>query len=511
MAEQSVKAAQNSAENNENDTVVQVASPPPPFLGHGRRPIYTDVEEITPENVRKVISDALSVHNMNKGEISKLYDIYRGKQEILYRTKDVRPEICNYVVVNRANEIVSFKSSYLLGEPLQYVSSDDGGSADTVKQLTTLNKYMRLEGKAAKDMELANWIHICGVGYRLVLPDSRATDPYGSPFNLYTLNPMDTFVIRYSGVSKHPLAGVSIVHRKTEPDILCVYTPNWYMEFENADLGVTLPEVKAEEVNFVDVPIVEYVHNQARMGAFEVVLSQLDTINTVESNRVDAIEQTVQALMVFENCDVDDQKFADMRRNGAIKIKSTSSVNSKVYSVENNLDQSGVQQTVDDQLAAIYSICGMPPLTGSGASTSDTGAAVMLREGWSHAEARAKETEQYFEASEYKTLNLVLDICRNTRDLSISVTDIKPQFTRRNYADLLTKSQVLTTMLDNPKIAPQLAFESCGMFPDSEAAYQMSLPYIKKAEQASEAQQNPQNGDTGDDGYRATEPGNDNG
>lgn len=501
---------QNSTNQSETDAAAPVTSPPPPFLGHGRRPIYTDVEEITPDNVRKVISDALSVHNANKGEIATLYDIYRGKQDILNRTKDVRPEICNYVVVNRANEIVSFKSSYLLGEPLQYVSSDDGGEG-TVEQLTTLNKYMRLEGKAAKDMDLANWIHICGVGYRLVLPDSRSTDPHGSPFNLYTLNPMDTFVIRYSGISKHPLAGVSIVHRKTEPDIMCVYTPHWYMEFENVDLSVAPPTFKAEEVNFVDVPIVEYVHNQARMGAFEVVMSQLNTINTVESNRVDAIEQTVQALMVFENCDVDDKKFADMRRNGAIRIKSTSSVNAKVYAVENTLDQSGVQQTVDDQLAAIYSICGMPPLTGSGASTSDTGAAVMLREGWSHAEARAKETEQYFEASEYKTLELVLDICRNTRDLDIPITDIKPQFTRRNYADLLTKSQVLTTMLDNPKIDPKLAFESCGMFPDSEAAYQMSLPYIEKAEKASEAQQNPQNGDTGRDGYRATEPGNDNG
>lgn len=480
---------------------------PSAYSHFGRLPIYSDVDEVTPDNVVKVLNDTISVFNTNRGDIAYLWGVYRGNQDVLYRTKDTRPEIQNNVVVNRANEIVSFKSSYLLGEPMQYVSSASAGS-DAVERLATLNEFMRLEGKPAKDMELADWIHICGVGYRLVLPDSRTRDPHGSPFNIYVLDPRDTFVIRHSGVGQYPLAGVHIVHRVDEPDLYCVYTRDWYMEIPLMLAGTMPPPVKAERVTYPEVPIVEYVHNKARMGAFEVVLSILNAINTIESNRVDAIEQFVQSIWVFENCDIDDEKFAEMRAGGAVKIKSSGSLTSKVYQVGEELQQDGVQKVVDDLYAAMLDICGMPSTQSGGASTSDTGAAVIMRDGWQQAEARAKETEHYFAESEQQFLVNVLEICRNVRGLDIGINEIRQQFTRRNYADLLTKSQVLTTMLQSGKIAPKLCFESCGMFVDSEAAYLMSLPYIEKAEAlAQKALDTPTPDAPNEGGSRGGQPG----
>lgn len=476
-------------------------------LRYGRRMVLTDVDEITPENVQQVLSKVLTVHNSNKGDIQYLYDVYRGKQLILERTKEIRPEINNKVVVNRSSEIVSFKTSYLMGEPVQYVSSASAREGLTDK-LVKLNEYMRMEGKDAKDVELANWFHICGIGYRLVLPDSSASDPHDSPFNIYVLDPRDTFVIRHSGVDKRPLAGVHIVHRIEEPDILCVYTQKWYMEVVN-DVTAPVPSpVKRTSVSYPEVPIIEYDHNQVRMGAFETVLSQLDEINVVESNRIDAIEQTVQALMVFENCDVSGEKYDEMRRKGAVMITNTTGLPAKVYSVENALDQAGVQQTLDDLQASIYDICGMPSTQNGGASTSDTGSAVIMRDGWQQAEARAKETEKYFTMAEHRFLRLVLQICRDTRDLDISIDEVALQFTRRNYADLLTKAQVLTTLLASNKVAPKIAFEACTLFTDPDAAYKISLPYIEKAEAAAAAAAAPKpENNPGEGGDRSGQPG----
>src|SRR3712207_7928940 len=79
---------------------------------YGRRMIKTSVSEINDNNVLDVLLKALTVHHMNRGEIQYLYDYYCGKQPIINRVKDVRPEINNKVVVNRANEIVSFKVGY---------------------------------------------------------------------------------------------------------------------------------------------------------------------------------------------------------------------------------------------------------------------------------------------------------------------------------------------------------------------------------------------------------------
>lgn len=122
-------------------------------VSFGRKKILCDEPSITAANVASVLADALSVHQQNRVEVDYLYRYYKGEQPILRRTKEIRPEICNRVVENRANEIVSFKTGYLCGEPLQYVSR--GSTEDVSDGISKLNDMMLLCGKAAKDKELA--------------------------------------------------------------------------------------------------------------------------------------------------------------------------------------------------------------------------------------------------------------------------------------------------------------------------------------------------------------------
>jgi hypothetical protein len=87
-----------------------------------------------------------------------------------------------------------------------------------------------------------------------------------------------------------------------------------------------------------------------------------------------------------------------------------------------------------------------------------------------------------FKKSEKVFLKIVLNILRRTVGTRLKLHDIEAHFTRRNYENILSKAQVLTTMLDNGKIAPELAFTSSGMFIDPEAAYQQSKQYIEDLE-----------------------------
>jgi hypothetical protein len=65
------------------------------------------------------------------------------------------------------------------------------------------------------------------------------------------------------------------------------------------------------------------------------------------------------------------------------------------------------------------------------------------------------------------------------------------KFTRRNYEAIQSKSQVLVSMLQQPKIHPMLAFSHCGLFTDPESAYAMSEEYYEK-EQEKLARQQPE-------------------
>lgn len=135
-----------------------------------------------------------------------------------------------------------------------------------------------------------------------------------------------------------------------------------------------------------------------------------------------------------------------------------------------------------------------------GDQPSDTGSAVLLRDGWSDAEARAKDSENVFKRAEKKMLKLVLRICRDLGGLTLKLSDIDMKFTRRNYEAIQSKSQVLISMLQEPKIHPQLAFQHSGMFSDAESAYNMSMKYYEEQqEKAAELAKKTTPDDSGDD------------
>ena len=85
-----------------------------------------------------------------------------------------------------------------------------------------------------------------------------------------------------------------------------------------------------------------------------------------------------------------------------------------------------------------------------------------------------------FKKSEKQMLRLVLRICRDLTGMDLHLRDITLKFTRRNYEAIQSKSQVLISMLQQPKIHPQLAFECSGMFVDPESAYTQSMEYYEQ-------------------------------
>lgn len=434
----------------------------------GRKEIFSDVNEITKDNIVKVLKKAMEVHRFNRAQIEYLYNYKNGKQPVLNRKKEIRPEICNKVVVNRANEIVSFKDSYLMGKPVQYVGRTEG--EEITKDIKSLNDYMYAAKKASSDKKLATWFHTCGVAYRMTLPDKTDDNKDGSPFVIYVLDPRNTFLIKHSGLGNKVLASVSYVELEDKTCIYSVYTPYLFIKLKGSTSSFEVIDVKAHSLG--QVPVTEYISNEARLGAFEIVLDLLDSINKVTSNRVDGIEQFIQSLMVLKGVDIEDEQFASLKELGGIKVPEGGDVKFLVQ----ELSQTQTQVVIDDMYETILTICGMPNRNG-GSSTSDTGAAVIMRDGWGSAEARAQETQVLFEDSEKEFLKLVLRILRDTRDFNLNLKDVDIRFTRGNYENITQKAQVLTTMLNNDKIHPQLAFTHSGMFVDPELAYSMSKKY----------------------------------
>lgn len=459
---------------------------------YGRRVIYTDQLNITAENVLEVLRDAIPIHQRNRTEIQKLWDIYRGKTDILRKTKEVRESINHKICENRAFEIVNFYTGYVFGEPIQYIHrgacKDDAG-------ISALNSVMDIAGKEACDNEIAEWMYICGVGYRLVLADEE-------PFGLYSLDPRNTFVIRYSGVGHRPVMGVTCVVTRSGSVLYTCYTRERVflirqeggsvLSYDDGNGTVHWPDagyaVKEELNGIGEIPIIEYALCKARMGVFEPVVPLLNALNELQSNRMDDVVATVNSFMVLLGCSINEDTYRQLEEQKLLALPEGTDAKYLVC----NLDQSGVQTQKDDLYQSILTICGMPNRNG-GTSTSDTGSAVVLRDGWQSAEARAKSVETLFKRSERSFLRVALRILENTPGSGVKLQpeDVVIKFTRRNYDNLQTKAQVLTGMLANAHIHPETAFVSCGMFVDPIGEYQRGQQYYEQQEGRAEDEGNP--------------------
>lgn len=440
-----------------------------PFTG--RRTIYTTAPKITKENVVSIISDAYNAHQTNALEIDRLYKIYCGDQEIRNKIKEIRPEINSKIVLNIAYEIVSFKVGYLLCEPIQYVNrSNDEANTEYINKLNT---DMYLQDKEAKDQELVEWMALCGVGYRIALP-KRDGEDIPTSFKTYTLDPRETFVIRSKMLGNPIVAGVTYIQDEDLNLVFSVYTEDTYFEIKG--LAGALQITDEQPITLGRVAIVEYAENKAKLGEFELVLDALNTINDMESDRADAITSFVQALMLIKGMDVDAEDVNQLKEMGAILLPPEGDI--KYITAE--LNQTQTQTYIDDLYQRILTITGLP-VTGDGkTSDSSNNGSTILRNGWYGAETRAKLVETSFNKSEKEFLRIVCHIINTLEAVNIPVDAIKPKFTRRNYENIVEKSQVLINLLSNEKIYPELAFQVCNLFADPEMAWTVSREYYNE-------------------------------
>ena len=428
-----------------------------------------------------ILKDVLPIHFENSAAIDKLYKFYCGDQPILQRTKEIRPEIKNIVLENRAFEVVEFKKGFEFSHPLQYTNASMNDSAP----VDVINTYARVDSKESKDLELAEWFFIAGTAYRLCLPNRFPTVDE-APYFTEVMDPRHTFVVYSNAVGHKPLmAGSYVKHTIDNKDtwIYGVYTETDYYTWtiENEIDGFDKAESTQEPNTLGMIPIVEYPVNKSRLGYVELCYHLYNAINNIGSNRVDGVEQFVQALLVFINCelptDPDDASGETKmvpKSGDAIDVKGSPGLAADVKYLIAQLDQEQTQVTKEDLLNAVYEICGVPSRKdrqGGG----DTGQAVVLRDGWGAAEARAKSTEKIFRKSEIEYLKIVLRICRDIpaaaeeiKDLTLR--DIAISFTRNRNDNMLVKSQTLETLV-RVGVNGEDAFEVCELFSDPTAVY----------------------------------------
>ena len=434
---------------------------------YGRKIAYADFTEVTPSNILKLISEGVTCLNWNRSVIRYLHDYFKGDQPALYREKTVRDDINNPVVENHAYEIVAFKNAQTYGEPVQCVSTQN--DEKTNKAVDSLNEFNRNANKAIADIQCGEWTSSVGMGYKAIQRVKNGLVPY----RIISPSPMNTVIV-YSSITYEPL--LSMQQFKDEKGEQYYQCFSDYLEYTYKNGKIVAESIHA----FGGIPIVEYPNNADRISDIELVITMLDALNEISSNRVDSIAQFVQSWFRFINCEVDEESFLAMKMNGAIVVKSNNGTNSaNVDLLQQELNQEGTQVGKDDILHNMQSILAIPNREGN--TGGDTQGAVSLRNGWDFARQRANLKDPYVCVSDKRLNKVALNIIRqeitpNPCDINELAYDV--HIVHSPTDNLLVKAEALEILLRSG-IHPLVAIKVTGLWADSEKTYLQSKPYLE--------------------------------
>ena len=465
----------------------------------GRKTIYTDVDEITENNVIKVLQDAVSIHGINAAAIAYLLQYEKGIQP-LCRKKLIRKDIDINVVDNIANQITEFKLGYNWGNPITYVQRGNKDASDSPPDkdddaISTLNEMNDAEAAYAKDQELARFVEICGIGYQMIdVKRHRGTSV--SAFDLYVLHPSYTFVVKRNNVAETPVMGVTFRKLKNGNTYYTCITENRRYEIRNTTEIINGLPVdtwkfgpRSGEINPLGmVPIVEFVRAYDRMGCFERQIPDMDALNVEVSDFANSVAQNTQEIWWGNDFEFPKDKDGNRQtpQSGQWLMTKTLANGTRplIQPLSSTFDYGGVQVNIESKRNTILQKCYVPLQTDPGGGS--TANAMSLSSGWSAAENAALKEEQIVKRSKMMILELELSAIRlrshwleGNAILDLQLSDITPKFTRQKTYDLGTKTNSMIAMI-KAGINGRVAMQTVDLFPDVAQAWNDSKEMIEK-------------------------------
>lgn len=477
---------------------------------------------ITKAVIADILNNGFVQHFENVNDIERLYNYYLGEQDIMTRVKKVRPDVDNKVVLNYTQAITRNINGYVFKKPVSYTQFD----SEKKDGVTDLNRMMRVSDKETLDLEMGEDRSVCGTSYLKILPSTAVAGADESiPFSMMKLDPMETFIMYYSGNKNLPVIGVTYYETSSPAEVLngtvdrkivgVAYTADEVYEFETSigisnSVNIRVEQISEPKLNILGaIPIVEYPNNQFRLGDWEKVMTILDAMNVIASDSVNDIAQFVSSILVLLNAELPKIIVKDPATGEDVEVTDTSTVNAGIISlispdgvqtdakyIAKQLDTHSIEKIYDILKSSLYTIVGIPDRKTNSDTGGDTGEAVTKRDGWEELAAVANSKELYYKKSERRMLRVclrILDLFR--KGLGLEANDIDIKFSRNITNDLNAKVNAIVAMNGTQLFHPEDMIELAEIVLDSQEIVKRGEEYwnAKREEQMAQQQELQQN------------------
>lgn len=423
-------------------------------------------------NAKNVASIVKTYYDKFCGEIPRLmflHDYFKGKQPILEKQRDEASNSNSKIVINLARTASKNIKAAFIGEETQYLPIDSNSKEQKSALESLLNLYRQIE-EPAHNSRIEGDRGKYGYAYEFVKLQKNGKT------KLKRLLPFKTSMVFSEDDEDEVVFAYNFYDRLDEKGNVIgkhfiVYTNTKCFEYNTGTTGTLDGEVKEVKNPVGIIPIVMYPNNDELMGDFEPAIPILDAINQIYANRIDNIDDIVEAFLVFVNTEIFEQKTDDkgnvtydntklktMRKNKAIEIRGEQGLPADVKHVVNKLDQSNIQIVCDNLVRLAYCVMGVPDGVNSKSNGgSDSAEADKTREGFEQFEQLLNDKERLFKKSIKQRLAIIRELHKldTKTDLGkLSPENVDIRFIRSKSLNSSSDALVIQTLRNTGLFSP---------------------------------------------------------
>lgn len=392
-------------------------------------------DETNPD--KQAILTLITKHRAAARRLAKLKRYYEGKHKILNEEKRKNKLVCNH-----AKDISDTASSYFIGNPVTYKSSED---------VQILLDALETAGADEVDGDNGLDLSIYGRCYEYIYPAEDSTD-----LTIKNLSPENTFMVYDDTIEQKELFGVYYCARKDDSNkkktvyVATVLTKHYKWVLNIQDINGPQGLIEEPKQHYFDgVPIIEYLNNKLAIGDFELQIPLIDAYNALMSDRITDKEQFIDSILALYGAILDDPDAEDEDGNTAKdKLKEDKVLelpkDSRAEYLTRTFDENGVEILKKAIEQDIHKFSHIPCMTDESFGGNVSGVAMEFK--LLGMENITKIKTRYYKKGLRKRLRLFSGWIALKQAGIVNVSGITPTFTRALPKNLLEISQIVANL-----------------------------------------------------------------
>ena len=373
-------------------------------------------------------------------------DYYYGKHAILNRTFDDASKPNNKVVTNIPKYITQVRTGYFSSAPMSMDSINESYISD-VRTILDNNDFKHIFS------QLDTYCSIYGHAFLVMYLDDNGE------IRIRPQKPTEWIMVYDNSLEQKPKFAIRYYCWLDDIDNQQMYdielwTDKEIIVYEGSPM--TLQEVSRRDHYFGRLPVIEFMENESRHGAYEDVINLIDCYELMLSDTANTVSYFSDCYLILEGMDqTDPEEIEQMKNNRILLIPEGTSASF----LQKNINETYNENLIKRLQEQIFVVACTPLLSDSSFSSNSSGVAIQFK--LYSMEKSIQNKENIFNAGFNKMFELIKTIL-NIRGATYTEEDkILLTFTRSLPLDLTSLADSISKLrgvVSNKTLMSQLDF-----------------------------------------------------